>query len=308
MHRSLIFPMALAATAALLTGAAGSAHAGASGSDGPGGTVNVGAGSGGAQGGAPGSPGGGGGGSGQGTNPWTCIYTDLVLNNEGGVAPGGPTPGAWYSVTCNDRLTGAQTTQTEWVPDQSTPSSPAVDPRSVALQAERSLALPAPASHFNPTAMSVVNLPTWLWIDAGIWHPYSVTASVGSVSATAVANPIVVTWSMGDGGQTTCPGPGAPYNLSQPSSGQSTQCEYSYLRSSAGQLSPDGNPDDGAFAVSATVSWAVSWSAQGAAGGGELPMLFTSSRSTVRVEQVQSINSNFSAAPAAAPPDEGPTS
>jgi hypothetical protein len=205
-------------------------------------------------------------------------------------------------------LTGAQTTQTEWVPDQSTPSSPAVDPRSVALQAERSLALPAPASHFNPTATSVVNLPTWLWIDAGIWHPYSVTASVGSVSATAVANPILVTWSMGDGGQTTCPGPGAPYNLSQPSSGQSTQCEYSYLRSSAGQLSPDGNPDDGAFAVSATVSWAVSWSAQGAAGGGELPMLFTSSRSTVRVEQVQSINSNFSAAPAVAPPDEGPMS
>ncbi|MGP0107386.1 MAG: hypothetical protein ACLPR9_00715 [Acidimicrobiales bacterium] len=308
MHRSLIFPMALAATAALLTGTAEPAHAGASGSDGPGGTVNVGAGSGGTQGGVPGSPGGGGEGAGQGINPWTCSYTDLVLNNEGGIAPGGPTPGAWYSVTCNDRLTGTQTTQTEWIPDQSTPSSPAVDPRSVALQAERSLALPAPGSHFNPTAASVVNLPTWLWIDAGIWHSYSITASVGSVSATAVANPTLVTWSMGDGGQVTCPGPGTSYNLGQPSSGQSTQCEYSYLQSSAGQPSPNGNPDDGAFAVSATVSWAVSWSAQGTAGGGELPMLSTSSRSTVRVEQVQSINSNFSAAPAAAPLGEGPTS
>jgi hypothetical protein len=308
MHRSLIFPMALVATAALSTGTAESAHAGASGSDGPGGTVTVGAGSGGTQGGVPGAPGSGGGSSGQGTNPWTCIYTDLVLNNEGGIAPGGPTPGAWYSVTCNDRLTGAQSTQTEWIPDLSSPGSPAVDPYSVALQAESSLALPSPSGHFNPAAASVVNLPTWLWIDAGIWHSYSVTASVGSVSATAVASPLSVTWSMGDGGRVTCPGPGTPYDLGRPSSEQSTRCAYSYVHSSAGQPSSDGNPNNGAFDVSATVSWVVSWSAQGAAGGGELPMLSTWSSSTVRVEQVQSIDSNLSAASPAPPLGEGSAS
>src|SRR5664280_1056455 len=113
---------------------------------------------------------------------------------------------------------------------------------------------------------------------------------------------------MGDGGQVTCSGPGTPYNLGQPSSGQSTQCEYSYLRSSAGQPSSDGNPDDGAFAVSATVSWAVSWTAQGAAGAAERfeLMLCTCSTRTVLLLDVNNIGS--SPPPAAAPPDEGPTS
>jgi hypothetical protein len=42
-------------------------------------------------------------------------------------------------VTCTDQSSGASTTQTEWIPDQSIATAPAVDPRSLALQAERSL-------------------------------------------------------------------------------------------------------------------------------------------------------------------------
>ena len=40
---------------------------------------------------------------------------------------------------------------------------------------------------------------------------------------------------------------------------------------------PTGIPTTGLFVVTATISWSVSWSAQGAAGGGALPSLSTSS-------------------------------
>jgi hypothetical protein len=270
------------------------AQAAVAGNDGPSGTVTVGASNGGSIGGAPGDSIGGEGGGGQGGSPWLCTYTTLTLNDEGGIAPGGPTPGSWYSVTCTDLLTGASTTETEWIPDQSATDTPAVNPYSVARQAENSLRLPSPNSYFNPSDLSVVNLATWLWINADIWHPYSVTASVGSVSATAVATPSSVTWSMGDGGMITCYGPGTPFDSTQPSSPQSTQCAYTYAISSAGQPSPDGDPNDDAFHVVTTINWSVSWSVQGAVGGGGLPALSTSTSTFVRVEQVESINSEAS--------------
>jgi hypothetical protein len=217
----------------------------------------------------------------------------LTLNDEGGFAPGGPTPGSWYSVTCTNQSTGASTTETEWIPDAAAAETPAIDPYSVARQAERSLRLPPPSLQFNPSALSVVNLPTWLWIDGGIWHPFSVTASVGAVSATAVATPTSVTWAMGDGGVTICDGPGTPYNPQLPANEQSTSCDYTYLASSEGQPSPDGNPDDDAYDVVTTIDWSVSWSVQGAAGGGKLPPLSTSSSKPVRVEQVESVNAEL---------------
>jgi len=166
-----------------------------------------------------------------------------------------------------------------------------VSPQQVAQQAENSLQLPAPTLYFDPPGAAVVNLPTWLWIDPSIWHSYSVSASVGSVTATATAVPISVRWSMGDGNDVTCAGPGAVYHLSLPASQQSTSCSYTYRLTSLGQPSPDGDPDQGAFPVTATVSWSVSWSAQGASGGGSLPGLTTTSGTSLRVEQVESVNS-----------------
>ena len=275
-----------------------------SGSDTPNGTVSVGVSDGsslpGAVGGQPSGGAGAGGvgktGSTGGGGSWSCTYSSLVLNDEGGFAPGGPTPGGWYSVTCVNSRTGASTTQTEWITAQ-TPvtaapiaATPAVDPRTVALEAEASLQLPAPSMHFNPSDTSVVNLPTWLWVGAAIWHTYSVTASVGPVSATAVATPRSVTWTLGDGGVVICTGPGQPFDQLQPASVQSTSCSYTYRTSSADQPSPDGNPDDASFDVNAVVTWSVSWSAQGEPGQGSLPALTTRTVAPVRVEQVESID------------------
>jgi len=222
-----------------------------------------------------------------------CTSTILTLNNQLGPPPGVTTPGSWYSITCTD-ASGNSTSQTVWVSSGSpapAPSTPPVDPRSVALQAESSLSLPPPILNFSPSAAAVVNLPTWLWIDPSIWHRYSVSATVGSVTATATATPVSVTWDTGDGGSESCSGPGTAYQVAVPSSDQRTDCSHAYRTSSAGQPSADGNPDHGAFTVTADVAWQVTWTAQGAAGGGTLPGLTTTARVPLRVIQVESVNS-----------------
>ena len=268
------------------------ADGGSAGAGSGGGTVTVGAGSGSGSGGSAGSSGGSssGGGSGGGGPAWQCTYTILTLNNEGGFPPGGPTPGAWYSVTCDDAASGAQVTQTVWITQGQAASVPQVDPRSLALQAEQSMRLPTPAIGLDPVGTSVVGLATWLWVDPSIWSVKSVTASAGSVSATAVARPVGVTWTTGDGTVVTCGGPGVVYVPTRPAAWQSTYCSHVYAASSLGQPSPDGDPDDGRYPVTATVEWDVSWSAVGAPGGGALPTLYTTSRTSLRVMQVESLN------------------
>jgi hypothetical protein len=303
----------LVSGAAIIGMVPGTGLAATVGSDGPGGTVTVGVGDGGsvgpgsgpssggvaATGGSPGGPGGASAGGGSG---WVCTSTKLLLNDLGGTPPGGPTPGSWYSVTCTNQSTGGQVTQTEWIPNQTqspapiSAPAPVANPYAVALQAERSMVLSRPNLQFNPSGASVVNLPTWLWISAGLWHPYTVTATIGTVSATAVATPTMVTWSMGDGHTVTSAGPGTPFDTTRPASVQRTGCSYAYPVSSAGQPSPDGNPNHGSFTVQSTVSWSVTWTAQGASGGGALPGLTTSATALLPVEQVESVNADSSTA------------
>ncbi len=266
------------------------ADTGSAGAGSGGGTVSVGAGSGSGSGGSGGGSSSGGGSGGASGSPWTCTYTILALNNQGGFPNGGPMPGAWYSVTCDDIATGAQVTQTVWLTNPAAVVPP-VDPRVLAVQAENSMQLPAPTVLLNPSGSSVVGLATWLWVDPQLWHNYSVTATAGPVSATATAQPIGVTWTTGDGWTETCGGPGVAYNPALPSAWQQTYCSHTYARTSIGQPSPDGDPDHGQFALVATVEWAVTWTAAGAAGGGALPTLYTASPAQLRVVQIESLNS-----------------
>lgn len=293
MRRTALLMAAVAAPIALVLLTSGASRAAISGAVGPDGTVSVSASSGGAMGGAPaeggGFPGPGSGAGGSGSSPWSCSYLALVLNDQA-LPPGGPTPGGWYSMTCNNSVTGASFNQTLWISGQAPGAPvPAVDPHLLALQAERSLRLPSPELRFNPSGPSVVNLSTWLWIDGSLWHPYAITATAGSVSATAVATPVRVVWTMGDGGVVTCDGPGIPFDLDKPASQQSTSCFHTYRSSSMGEPTPNGDPNDAAFPVEATVTWSATWSAQGAPGGGVLPAVTTSSATSIRVEQVESI-------------------
>ena len=290
----------LAVASVLVDPTAGPAVAdtGSAGAGSGGGTVSVGVGTGTGSGGSGGgAPSGGGTGGGSGNSPWTCTYTYLTLNNQGGFPNGGPMPGAWYSVTCADMATGAQVTQTIWI---TTPpvAVPQVDPRVLALQAENSIRLPAPVIHLDPAGSSVVGLATWMWVDPTMWRDYGVTATAGAVSATAVAHPVDVIWTTGDGGKVTCGGPGAAYDPALSSAWQGTYCSHTYARTSIGQPTPDGDPDHGQFGLVATVVWAVTWTAVGASGGGTLPTLTTSSTAPLRVAQIESLNTAMGSLPA----------
>jgi hypothetical protein len=169
------------------------------------------------------------------------------------------------------------------------PGAVTASPIGAAEQAAASMALPSPSLVVNPAAFSVVNIPTWLSINPALWHPFQATATAGGVTATAVATPETVVWTMGDGGAVQCDGPGTGYQAALPSDVQSTSCSYTYRRSSEGEPSSDGDPNDGAFLVTATVTWEVTWTAVGAPGGGTLAPLQTSSSEAVRVEQVESV-------------------
>src|SRR3546814_14894182 len=68
---------------------------------------------------------------------------------------------------------------------------------------------------------------------------------------------------MGNGDTGVCQGPGTPYDAGRPASEQTTDCSYTYGRSSASE-------PDGAYLVTATVRWNVTWTIVGAPGGGDL--------------------------------------
>jgi len=218
-----------------------------------------------------------------------CQLVAVSSSSSQALGAGGPTPGQWYLSSCSDSPIHGPRGGLVWVPNSTAPASVGVDPLSLAQQAADSITLPGPAIHANPSAYSVVNVPTWLWIDPSTWRPFVASATAGGVTATAVATPSYVTWSMGDGGTVVCEGSGVAYDTTQPASEQHTDCSYTYRQSSIGQPSPDGNPNDGAYPVTATITWAVTWTVTGATGEGALPNLRTSSTIFVRVEQIESI-------------------
>ena len=231
--------------------------------------------------------------TGSGSSGSTCTYVPLPARDAATISPGGPTPGSWFFVRCPGRNLTIYNGAISWFPSAPATASPtSVAPSTLATRAEGSLTLPSPALNLNPSEFSIVNLATWLWIDPQIWRPFRASATAGAVTATATAVPSSVSWSMGDGHTLTCNGPGSPYRPTTPPDAQVTDCSYIYQTSSAGQPSSDGDPNDDAYAVTATITWTVTWTTTGSTGGGALPSLQTSSTTRVRVEQVESVGTS----------------
>jgi hypothetical protein len=247
--------------------------------------------------GAPGTPGSPGGGEGGSASPNTCASAPV----DGIAPPPGAGPGQWVLTICspNDNLNinalGGESWNITWQPSSTIPPPPPPpDPGQVAAEAESELTPPSPVVDDNPTGTGYVNLAEWFWVDPSVWHPISATATAcnagGCVTATATATPVEADWSFGDGATLACMGPGTPYDLTAPPGSQSTYCSHLYSRSSLGEPSPDGNPNDAAFPVETTVTWQVTWTASGAAGGsGTLAPLHTTGSTTLRVEQIESV-------------------
>ncbi|RSM37886.1 hypothetical protein DMA12_35210 [Amycolatopsis balhimycina DSM 5908] len=190
--------------------------------------------------------------------------------------------GAWYVYRCSgpgvhDGLYRVPI----WLPDGQVPAAAASpSPQELADQARAQLRLPTPRIEANPPGDKLVSLSTWMWLDRSSWDTRQATVAVPGVSVTAVAVPAMVSWSMGDGEDVTCSGPGTPYPAAGDPRAPSPDCGHTYRRSSA--AAPGQH-----FAVKATVHWTVTWSGAGASG--TFPDLTTSATAAFRVAEVQAL-------------------
>ncbi|MCD9623747.1 hypothetical protein [Rhabdothermincola salaria] len=146
-------------------------------------------------------------------------------------------------------------------------------------EARRRLDLPLPQPALNPPGEQLVGVATWLWL-ADAWAPSSATAAIGAVSSTVTAQPVQVTWDMGDGTTLTCDA-GVAYDPGRAPEEQSSACTHVYTRASAG--APGGR-----YPVTVTVGYEVSWSASTGAGG-ELEGLSRQTTIDVVVRQAQAV-------------------
>ena len=136
---------------------------------------------------------------------------------------------------------------------------PQVNPAALARDAVDSMNLVAPTVGATPlpkaTAVSLIGLPTWLWIadaDERSWGPITRTASAGGVTVTATAKVAKVVWDMGDGNTVTCTSKGTEWSAAK-GVGDSPTCGYRYDRR-------------GERTITATTYWEVDWSGAGQSG------------------------------------------
>lgn len=152
----------------------------------------------------------------------------------------------------------------------------------VIQQAVRRLKLPKPLIHTSPDEnfAQVVHVPTWMWVEHSTWGPVSASASVEGVTVTATARPRRAVWSMGEGGQVVCQGPGTPYSDAYSPQEPSPDCGYTYQRAS---LSTPGR----AYTVSVQVTWDVEWHGDGQTG--VVPGLVMTAERQLVVDEVQTV-------------------
>jgi hypothetical protein len=232
----------------------------------------------------------GGGGRLRGGGTVACTYMKLppeeaalgdALAASGEGAPRGPGPGTWYAKMCTDTAANVSTGTVVWVPDPA-PTSPAT----LAEEALRYAPIPLPGIGMNPSPErdQLVRVPVWLWVDPAGWAPVSTSASAGGVTVTVRAVPERVVWDMGNGDTVVC-GSGTPYDPARRPDAQSTDCSYTYQRSSASQPGQR-------YQVTATAEWHASWSVSGGRGGGDLGVVRRSSNTSLRVAEAQAINTS----------------
>ena len=191
---------------------------------------------------------------------------------KNGMGPSrGDGPGTWYWKTCIDAGGLASATVT-WSPQRA-------DPETVARRALRYTSLPDPAIGMSPPPNrgAVVNVPLWLWVHSQAWNPTVATATVDGVTVTTMARPDRVVWSLGNGDEVVCDGPGAPYDPARPEADQHSDCTYLFRQA-------------GTFTITATIEWHVTWTAVGVAGGGDLGVVRRSASTTVSVSEIQALN------------------
>lgn len=255
--------------------------------------------------------------------PTTCIYKpsegeprEVPCSDDGGwwsnerqcywklADPQNPAPtgrdagiGAWYycdplEVCMDARCFGVTVWLTTPPPgiDRYTPEQAAgalartfvLNPISIGMAPEQKVHTDDPAGT-APYRRTWVGIPVWLWVDQpgeSTWGPISRSATYGGVTVTGTARVQSLTWSSGDGQTISC-GAGTPFDaaaMANQAAVDSPTCGFRYQRQSNG----------GTFTLSATSTWAVEWTGGGQSG--RIAMPTTSTSTTVRVGELQSVN------------------
>ena len=157
-------------------------------------------------------------------------------------------------------------------------------PADLAQQAWNALRLPVPDVHTAPPrgARGLVGLPEWVWVPRAQWRGLSKRASAGAAWAQVRALPKQLSIEPGAGLATvTCAGPGTAYDPSRPTSGQRTDCSYTYTKSSASQ-------PGAAYRVRVTAVWGGTWIGSGGAGG-TLPDIRRTATFDLRIAEGQGL-------------------
>lgn len=217
------------------------------------------------------APGGGGPGAAPAGSGPTCTWTQESAASEQllqGLPGWGHPGGHWYDVRCSDGSVFVAV----YVPP-AVGNAPAVAAADLARRVVNQLPLPLPTVARNPIGQALVNLPEWLWLSAAQWRPLVQRTVLGPVWVVVTATPTSTSWDPGNGSvPLVCAGPGTPYDTSRSPEAQSTDCSYTYLRSSANQPQTGPDPNDRFFTVTVTTTWQVSWVGSGGSSG-TLPVM-----------------------------------
>jgi hypothetical protein len=231
-------------------------------------------------------------------------HFDAVACPSSGMVPA-PAGGMYTAIPPAESPGGPQYIWIFWdtVPDPATGGLPPVIGRALSIAH-----LPPPAMHTSPESVgpiedaTLVNFPTWFWIDSSAWRTVVASAAGGGLVATVWATPQTVAWRAAWDYQAAasdpehgvdlqpteldlaCPGPGKPYSASVAGPGAgSPDCGATFTQATFGEWVP----------LTASITWDVWWtltSTGGVVGGeGELPPMQTTSSRPLRVAQVESI-------------------
>ncbi|MFJ8579016.1 hypothetical protein [Micromonospora sp. NPDC093277] len=246
----------------------------------------------------PPGPGGGGDNGGGGNNGGTApkcqwngrtipCYDDLLgwFNNSDGCyyklaepQPEAPDGQQWYVRTCNGGDLGDQTVVLLDDPPPGYGAPP--DPEELARRALASITLRPPRIAVAPRRSNgpgLVGLPVWMWASTGrsYFGPLQASASDRGLTVRITARVTRVVWTMGDGTEITCTGPGTAYDAKGRWAGQtSPDCGYDrgYARA-------------GTYQVSATTYWTVHW--RGGGHSGDIAQSRASGTVPVQINELQ---------------------
>ncbi len=216
---------------------------------------------------------------------WTCAYhgtVDISTVYEAVAVepePTTPRPGRLYALRCHDR-SGTQVQERFVLYDPGDPLGGILGGERAAERALEQLDLPGPDLVLNPPGDQVVGITTWLAVGSP-WRATSASAAVSNVTATVTATPTAVTWSLGDGAEVSCDGPGRFFDPTRPADEQVTECAHTYIW-------PSTHEPGGVYEVSATVSYDVSWTATDGSSGSLGPITRTSTQ-PVKVVEIQAL-------------------